>query len=354
VRKKSRIAVLVVVLAIVLCVSVIWTISIGPVKIPPETVYMILRKQLLSGDALVSELWSKAQFHIVWDIRVPRVLMGMLTGAGLAMCGAVMQALVLNPIADPFILGVSSGASAGAALALLTPVAWFGGTGQVTIMAFLGAIAASVLVYTMSLIGSGTRLQAVAVLLSGTAVNAIMTAVTNFLIFLAKSPESIATVYYWQMGSLASAQWQTLFLPMRAVIVGAVIFMLCGTRFNLLMMGDEDAIALGVRVHRFRTLMMLVVALVVASLVSVVGVIGFVGLMIPHLVRMLIGASDNRIVIPVCVLMGALYIIWADAGARGLFESVEVPLGIITAFIGAPFFVSLLLRQRLIGKGGGA
>jgi iron complex transport system permease protein len=158
-------------------------------------------------------------------------------------------------------------------------------------------------------------------------------------------------VYYWQMGSIAAAQWKTLPPPFFATGIAAVIFFLCAPRFNLLMLGDEDAAAMGMNVNLFRTGMMLAVAFVVGSLVSVTGVIGFVGLMVPHLVRMMLRTSDNHLVIPASILFGALYLIWADTGARGLFGSAELPLGIITAFIGAPFFVSLLIRQRLTGQG---
>jgi iron complex transport system permease protein len=348
---KCRIAVIFVLLAIALVISLILTVSIGSVRISANVAYRIVKANLFGGNIIESTEWTKSQFHIVWNIRAPRVLMGIFTGAGLAVCGAAMQALTLNPIADPFILGVSSGGSAGAALALLTTVSFFGGYADVTIMSFFGASIASLMVYGMSRLGNSTHIQPGALLLSGTAVNAVMSAVTNILIFLAKSPESIATVYYWQMGSIASAQWKTLTLPVLAVTGSVLWFSLNGSRFNLLMMGDEDATALGLNVNRFRTLMMLTVAFVVASLVSVTGVIGFVGLMVPHLVRMALRATDNRVVIPACALFGALYMIWADAGARGLFGAMEIPLGIITAFVGAPFFIFLLLRQRMTGKG---
>lgn len=353
-RKHSVTVLWFALLCAALVVSVILTVSIGAVKIAPETVYRMLYTQLTAGNALDSDLWTRAQYHIVWDIRLPRVFMGLAAGAGLAMCGAAMQALVLNPIADPFILGVSSGASAGAALALLSSFnfkSMGGGTSLVSLMAFLGALLASGLVYSMSRAGGGFRILPVALLLSGTAINAVMGAVTNLLIFLAKSPESIATVYYWQMGSIASAQWKTLPVPLAAVCLGGLGFFLCGTQFNLMMLGDEDASALGIQVNRFRTAMMFIVALVVASLVSVTGVIGFIGLMVPHLVRMLFRTSDNRIIIPGSALCGALYLIWADTGARRLFGSTEVPLGIITAFVGAPFFVFLLIRRRMTGHG---
>jgi iron complex transport system permease protein len=348
---KRRIAVVFGLLTVALIISLILTVSIGSVRIGAGVVYKILKANLFGANMMEGAGWTRSQFHIVWNIRMPRVLMGLFTGAGLAVCGAVMQALTLNPIADPFILGVSSGGSAGAALALLTPVSFFNGYGEVTFMSFAGASLASFMVYGMSRLGNSSRIQPVALLLSGSAVNAVMSAVTNILIFLAKSPESIAAVYYWQMGSIASAQWRTLPLPALAVAGSSLWFFLNGSRFNLLMMGDEDAIALGLDVNCFRTLMLLVVAFVVGSLVSVTGVIGFVGLMVPHLMRMALGTTDNRVIIPACTLFGALYMIWADAGARGLFGAVEIPLGIITAFVGAPFFIVLLLRQRMTGKG---
>ncbi|MDR1302930.1 MAG: iron ABC transporter permease [Treponema sp.] len=349
---KRRIVAVFMLLPAVLIGSVVLTVSIGAVSIDAGVVYKILKVQLFGTAPAGGSEWTTPQFHIVWHVRVPRVLLGMFTGAGLAICGAAMQALTLNPIADPFILGVSSGGSAGAALALLTPIMLFSGSGQVTVMAFIGASLASLLVYAMSRLGDSTRIQPVALLLSGTAVNALMSAVTNILIFLAKSPESIATVYYWQMGSIASAQWKTLPLPAFAVTGSILFFTLNGSRFNVLMMGDEDAVALGLNVQEFRTHMMLISAFVVGSLVSVTGIIGFVGLMVPHLVRMALGITDNRVVIPACALSGALYLIWADAGARGFFGAAEIPLGIVTAFVGAPFFVFLLLRQRMTGRGG--
>lgn len=351
IRLKPRVIFLFAALLLLLLVSVVLTISIGSVDLDAATVYGILQKQLTQGNAADSPLWTKGQYHIVWDIRVPRVLMGLLTGAGLAVCGAAMQAIVINPIADPYVLGVSSGASAGAAFALLTPIALFQGGQQVTVFAFIGAILASGLVYTMSRLGRGASIQPASLLLSGTAINAVMTAVTNLLIFLAKSPESIATVYYWQMGSIASAQWKTLPVPTVGVALGITVFCLSATRMNLMMMGDEDATAMGVNVNRFRRVTALFVAFVVASLVSVTGVIGFVGLMIPHLVRMLMGTSDNRVVLPGCALFGALFLVWADAGARSFFGAAELPLGIITAFTGAPFFIFLLVKQRMAGRG---
>ena len=345
-RRSLRGLLLFLFLLLVLGGSVVGTIRVGSAQIPVPEVFGILKDQLfLGGRELASGRWEMPHFQIVWNIRLPRVLFGIFCGAGLAACGVAMQSLVLNPIADPYILGISSGASAGAAWALLMPLPAFGGQYQTTLAAFAGAAAAACAVYFIAKTAGGGRLQPMTLLLSGTAVNAVMGAVTSFLIFLAKSPESIAAVYNWQMGSLAAAQWKTLLLPAVGTTAGIAVFTHCGTRFNMLMMGDEDAAAMGLRVKSFRALMFLVCAVLVASLVSVTGVIGFVGLVVPHAVRLLSGTSDCRAVIPLSALLGGIYLVWADALARSAFGAAELPLGIITAFIGAPFFLYLMARR---------
>ncbi|SFD09384.1 FecCD family ABC transporter permease [Clostridium uliginosum] len=349
--KNRRGLVLIPLLIFVLLTSVIATISIGSADVPINKVYRVLWDIILNdGQGVKNGLCSTAHYHIIWDIRLPRVIIGILCGAGLATCGAVMQALVLNPIADPYVLGVSSGASAGAAWALLMPLPYFVGQHQVTVTAMLGAMIASFFVYTMAKIGSGGKLKPVTLILSGTAINAVMSAITSLLIFMAKSHESISAVYNWQMGSIASAQWSTLPLPAIGVIFSIIVFIRYGVKFNLMMMGDDDAIALGMNVKFFRTIMMALVAVVVATLVSVTGIIGFVGLMIPHIVRLIAKTSDNSSIILLSAIVGAIFLIWADAGARGFFGAAELPLGIITAFIGAPFFLYLMAKKSYGGK----
>ncbi len=334
-----------------LAVSIVLTIGIGSADIPASEVFGILTDKLFcNGQGISDGVWSKSHFQIVWNIRLPRVLFGMFCGIGLSICGAAMQALVLNPIADPYILGISSGASAGAALALLTPLPLFAGQYQAAALAFLGAIVAAGTVYLMAKLAGRGTLQPVSLLLAGTAVNAVMSAVTSFLIFLAKSPESLAAVYNWQMGSLASAQWGNLLLPAIGSLTGLVLFTLMGGRFNLLLMGDEDATALGLRVRGFRTGMFLLCSAVVASLVSVTGIIGFVGLVVPHLIRLIAKTSNNRRIIPLSGLLGGIYLVWADALARNAFGAVELPLGIVTAFAGAPCFLFLMVRRGNIRR----
>lgn len=331
-------------------ISVLITVSIGSTQMSLGEVYSILFDHLFqNGAGLDAGEFPVTHFKIVWQIRLPRTIFALLVGAGLSICGAAMQALVLNPIADPYVLGVSSGASAGASLALLAPIAFLEGQNQTTSFAFAGALLAAFVVYFFAKKAGGGKLQPVTLLLSGTAVNAVMSAITSFLIFRAKSPESIAAVYNWQMGSISAAQWKTLLLPAVFVAAGLTVFTGMGSRFNMMMMGDEDAAAMGLRVRLFRTSMFVVCSVVVASLVSITGIIGFVGLVVPHVVRLISRTSDNRIIMPMSALLGAVFIMWADAFARSFFGAVELPIGIVTAFIGAPFFMFLMLKN---GYGG--
>lgn len=349
--KRGRQRLLFPVLTMVLLGSVLWTIHIGSTEIPIKEVFEICMDQFFyGGEGLKAGKWSVPHFQIVWNIRLPRVLFGLLCGAGLSVCGAAMQALVLNPVGDPYILGISSGASAGAACALLLPISLLSGPFQTTAAAFLGALLSAGTVYFMAKTAGGGMIRPVPLILSGTAVNAVMSAVTSFVIFLAKSPESIAAVYNWQMGSIAAAQWKNLALPAAGVLSGTVIFTVCSRYFDMMMMGDEDAAALGLSVKHFRSLMFGFCSIVVASLVSVTGIIGFVGLVVPHMARILSGTSTNRVIIPLSALGGGIYLIWADALARSLFGAAELPLGIVTAFAGAPFFLYLMIRN---GYGGG-
>ncbi len=330
--------------------SVIATISIGSANIPMDKVYTVMFDTIFHHKSGLGELYTTSEFQIIWNIRLPRVLMGLIVGVGLSICGMAMQALLLNPIADPYILGVSSGASAGASLALLFPISLLAGGYQVAAFAMLGALTSSFLVYSMARIGSGGRIQPVSMLLSGMAVNAMMSAMTSFFIFIAKSNEGIAAVYNWQMGSIASAQWKTLLLPAIAVISAGVVFIAKSQSFNLLMAGEDDANALGLNVSRFRLSMTLFISFVIATLVSITGIVGFVGLIIPHVTRMICKSNNSKTIFIYCILLGGIFLMWADAAARGLFGAAEIPLGIITAFIGGPFFLYLMLKKNRKGE----
>lgn len=339
-------------LTALLIFSIIFTVSIGATELPFHEVYEVLRDKIFhGGEKIQAGVFEISHYKIIWQIRLPRTLFALCVGAGLAVSGAAMQALVLNPIADPYVLGVSSGASAGAAIALLAPIAFLEGQRQTTAFAFIGALGAAFIVYFLAKRAGGGKLQPVTLLLAGTAVNAVMGAITSYLVFKARSPEGIAAVYNWQMGAIAAAQWKTLSIPAVLVTAGTVAFSLMGSRFNMMMMGDEDAAAMGLRVRLFRSVMFIVVSVVVASLVSITGIIGFVGLVVPHVVRLFARTSDNRIIMPMSALFGSSYIMWADAYARSVHGAAELPLGIVTAFIGAPFFMFLMIRNGYGGSG---
>ena len=350
-KKKAWYTFLFLLLTALALFSMVYTVSIGSTELSFREVYSVLSDHLLHGDAkLTAGAYPKTVFKIIWQIRLPRTIFALFVGAGLSVCGAAMQSLVLNPIADPYVLGVSSGASAGAALALLAPIAFLQGQHQTTAFAFIGALFSAFVVYFLAKRAGGGRLQPVTLLLAGTAVNAVMSAITSYLVFRARSPEGIAAVYNWQMGAISAAQWKILALPAVFVTLGVVVFTLMGSRFNMMMMGDEDAAAMGLRVRLFRSVMFGFCSLVVAALVSITGIIGFVGLVVPHVVRLFSGTSDNRIIMPMSALFGASYIMWADAFARSVHGAVELPLGIITAFIGAPFFMFLMIRNGYGGR----
>ena len=348
--KDIRLTIIFFTLTVLLIFSIIYTISIGSTPISSKTVFGILvDKIFLDGKGLKEGIWAMPDFQIVWNIRLPRVLFGLICGMGLSVCGVVMQSLVMNSIADPYILGISSGASAGASFALLIPLPFFQGQYQTSIIAMVGAFIASFMVYYMAKITGGGRIHPVSLLLSGTSINALMSAITNFLIFIAKSPESISAVYNWQMGTVASASWNNIRLPFFTVFLGLMTFIVFSPKLNMLMLGDEYAYAMGVNVKRFRFIMFFVCSLIVASLVSVTGIIGFVGLVIPHIVRLLVKSSNNRVVIPLSAILGSIYLIWSDALARSLFYIAELPIGIITAFIGAPCLLYLMIKRKFGG-----
>jgi iron complex transport system permease protein len=291
--------------------------------------------------------WTPPEQAIVWQVRLPRVVLGMLVGAGLAVCGVALQAMVRNVLADPYLLGINSGASSGAAAAIL-----FGagaGFGQYALSgsAFLGALAASLLVFLIA--RSGGRVTSIRLLLAGVAVGYALYAATSFLIFASGSAEGSRSVMFWLLGSLGLARWDAL-LAVAALVIGGTTGYLTvtGRRLDVLAVGDETAHTLGVSPDRFRLRLLVIVSLCVGVLVSASGSIGFVGLVVPHLARRIVGAPHARVV-PVSALLGAIMLVWADVVARVLLAPQEIPIGIITALLGAPFLLVLIRRLHATG-----
>lgn len=336
-RRALRGAICVTSLAAALIVSVPIAIGVGPVPIPAGTVARILAHHLAG---LGTADWTFAEDNIVWQLRAPRALLGACVGAALAVAGAVVQALVRNPLADPYLFGVASGASAGAAATIL--FGFGAGVLGLTGSAFAGAIGAIALVFAIA--RTGGALIGARLVFAGISVAFALTAVTNFLIFASDSRDGARAVLFWTLGSLAKAHWGT--LPLAAVAaVGVTVAMSAqARRLDALAIGDEAAHSLGTDPTRFRAQAALLVAFAVAAAVAVAGAIGFVGLVVPHLVRLLVGAS-HRLVIPTAALAGALLLVWADALARTVLAPGEIPLGILTALVGAPLLIVLVRRQ---------
>ncbi|WP_407319886.1 iron ABC transporter permease [Isoptericola halotolerans] len=329
-RHGALLTVLVVALAGVSVVAV----GIGPVTIPPSVVTDVVLGHLGLRDPGGT---TATHDSIVWLIRVPRVILGAAVGAALATAGVVIQALVRNPLADPYLLGISSGASVGAAASILFGVG--GGVLALTGSAFVGALLAIVLVLSVARIGG--RLITSRLVFAGIAVGFALTALTNFLVFASESREGARAVMFWTLGSLAQSRWSAVPLAVLAVLAGVVIFVGWARRLDALTIGDDTALALGTHPARFRSAAVVVVSLVVAVAVSVSGLIGFVGLVVPHIARRLVG-GNHRIVLPVSALLGALLLVCADALARTAFAPRELPLGILTALIGTPLLIALV------------
>lgn len=276
---------------------------------------------------------------------MPRALLAVGVGAGLAVCGMALQAMVRNVLADPYLLGVNSGASSGAAAAILFGAGAGAGAHALPVSAFLGALAASMLVLVVA--RSGGRVTSLRLLLAGVAVGYALYAVTSFLIFASDSAEGSRSVLFWLLGSLSLAAWGAPLIIVFVVVALAVLVLTgLGRRLDALAIGDETAQTLGINPDAFRVRLLLLVALCIGVVVSASGSIGFVGLVIPHLARRVVG-SAHRHAIPVAALMGAVFLLWADMVARTILAPQEIPLGILTSLVGAPFLLILIRRMHV-------
>jgi len=330
-------------LVLLLIVSMTLAVMIGSVSITPLYVWKVIFSKIPIFSNLIEGDWSRSQEIIIWQIRVPRVMLAAIVGAGLAVAGAAVQALVRNSIADPYILGISSGATVGATAVIILGAFSFLGIYALSIAAFLGSFIAMVLVFLLSRVGG--RISIFRLLLAGMAVSFILSAISNFMLMMSKEEGGIKAVMYWMLGSLAGAKWGNIFIPAIIFVIVFVLLWLHYRQLNLLLLGEEAAVTLGVHLQQFRIQLIVLVSLLTGVLVAVSGSIGFVGLIIPHIVRLLVG-SNYKYVIPISALLGAVFLVWADAIARVLIAPEEMPIGIITAFCGGPFFIWLLRRNN--------
>lgn len=328
----ARFRALVVVLAIALVVAVVVGVSIGSVTVPVATVWRAVLGHLGFAERVVP-----VQNEIVWQLRFPRVLLAAVAGAGLAVSGVVIQAVVRNPLGDPYLLGIVPGASVGAILVIVIGSSVVGGL-SLSVAAFLGAVAGFVL--TLSLSRQGNQWPATRLILSGVAVGYLFTSAIFFLETLA-NPNELQEALFWTLGSVASAHWSSLAIPTIVFAAATVWLLTQASKLNAMAMGTDVASSLGIDVGRFQLVLVFCVALMTGTIVAVVGGIGFIGLVIPHIARLLVGADHRRVLI-VSVLAGAVFLIIADLLARVALRPVELPIGVLTAAAGAPFLLWLL------------
>ncbi|HHL2030701.1 TPA: FecCD family ABC transporter permease [Clostridium perfringens] len=337
--KKVFIAVLLILLFIS---SIILGISFGAVDIPPYDVYRVfLYKVFGIKIGNLDEILNSTLFDIIWGVRMPRVLLGAFAGMALAMVGVIMQATIQNPLGDPYILGLSSGASLGATFSILIGFSGVLSSFGAPLGAFLGALIASIFVYFLAKIGR--RITPFKMILAGMVISSICSSLTSLIIFLSKDNEGIRTVNFWMMGSLAGAEWSNIVLPIAISVIPLIYFFTQYRNLNLMVLGDETSITLGLNIEKHRKIYMILSSLITGVIVSVCGTIGFVGIMIPHIVRLIFG-TDHKTLLPFSALVGAIFLIWADVIARCAITNMELPIGIITSVIGAPFLLWLMVK----------
>jgi iron complex transport system permease protein len=330
-KKLSLWLLIITVLILALLVTVILALMIGPVSISFGEILTIL----FGGDASISHK------TIILNIRLPRILLGGLVGASLAIAGAAMQGLFRNPMASPYVLGISSGAAFGASLSIVLGFSIVTGQFATPVMAFAFAFMTLFLVYSIA--KADGRVPVDTLLLAGIAIAAFFTALVSFTKYLAG--EKLSAIVFWMMGGLWDSRWTFFAFALPMVVAGTAMILIFSRDLNVMMIGEDHAVNLGVNVPLVRNTILVASSLVTAAAVSVSGVIGFVGLIVPHIMRLFVG-PDNRILLPASCLVGAIFMIWTDRIAGTIVSPEELPVGIITALLGAPFFLYLLKRRK--------
>jgi len=329
-------------LLVALAVAMFLGIGFGGVKLMPDQILLIMMHKLPIVKDFIMPNWSATHETIIIVLRLPRVILAGLVGAGLALAGATFQGLLRNPMADPYVIGVSSGAALGAVCAmLLQSVLHFMIPLTVPVMAFLFAMLTIWLVYQLA--RTGSQVPVMTLLLAGIAVSSLLSALVSLLMFFSGS--QLHQVVFWLMGGFSGRGWNDVYMFLPYGILGAVMILIYARELNAMLLGEESAQHLGVEVEKVKRRLLIAAALLTGAAVSVGGLIGFIGLVIPHIVRMLVG-PDHRLLLPTVAILGAMVLILADLLARMLLAPNELPVGIVTALLGAPFFIYLLRKQK--------
>lgn len=340
-NRKIKNRIILIFLFAALAFSILFAITFGSVDLKIEDVYKIIFGKIFDEKVLIAYK-NTPMLDVVWLIRVPRILLAALVGIGLSSCGAVMQSVVKNPMADPYILGVSSGAYFGAVVAIMLGIFKNFSENYIGISAFLGAFFVSVLVLLVSNIGG--RSNTLKLILSGVAISSAISAISNFIVFIVNDSSKLKTVTYWTMGSLAGVKWGSLKILSLVILFGFLYFMAHYRILDIMLLGEDQALTLGVDLNKYRTRLLLIISLVIGFVVYSSGMIGFVGLIVPHIARIFVGTS-HKYLLPAASMIGAIVLIWSDVLCRILIPNTEIPIGILISILGSPVFVYFLIKS---------
>lgn len=343
IKKNSYYSIIFIFMICALFISIIISSTLGVANITFSQSIQILISKIPCINNLVN-IDDISQTHklIIFNIRLPRIILSALIGAGLSVVGCVFQAIFKNPMADPYVLGISSGSALGASIAIVLGISsmLFGVAGT-TLFAFIGAIFTTILVYFIA--KTGTKLPTNTLLLAGVSVSFLFSSINSLIMIFNR--DRVEQIVFWTMGSMSSATWKQVSSLLLFTIVGFVLIMIYSRDLNLMLMGDETASSLGIEVDFTKKLLLIVSSIIIAACVSVSGVIGFVGLIIPHITRIIVG-PNHKFLLPFSTLGGATFMIICDTLSRILAPPAEIPVGAITALFGAPYFIYLLIKNK--------
>lgn len=324
-----------------LFISIISSVVVGTVGISPEKVITIIYYKIFHPDQGLTTV-NVGEIDIVWLVRLPRAILSSLVGASLALAGVVMQSLVKNPLADPYIMGISSGASLGATFALMLGVGASFGSNYVGICAFIGALISAMIVL---IIGSYRQNKnASNLLLVGVALSSLGTSLSSFIVYISSNREGMQTLNFWLLGSISGANWETISVLGPIVFFSLFIFSFQARILNLMLIGDHTARTLGRNIQHYRYLYVLLIAILIGFVVFSCGVIGFVGLIVPHMTRLIVG-TNHRNLIPFSIILGGIFMVCSDIVSRIIISGTDIPIGIVVSTVGAPVFLYLSMKQ---------
>ncbi len=344
-KRFAKWSLILVSLSAILLFSMSVATAIGPMSIPFDRALKIILHQIPLLDNFITVQWEGIEESVIVQLRLPRVLAAIIVGVALSIAGVAFQCLFRNPMADPYVLGVASGAGFGAASAMVLRLGFsiLGAVYAIPLMASIGAISTVFLVYGIA--KTGTELPVLRLLLAGIAVSSFFSALISVMMALAG--EDLHAVYMWLLGGFSLSKWEYIYIAAPTVIIGFIILYAFARDFNIILLGEEQAKQLGVEVEKVKKTVLIISSIITAVAVSISGIIGFIGLIVPHIMRILVG-PDHRILLPSSALAGASILVLCDTVARNIIRPLTLPTGIITTMLGCPFFIYLLKKTGKI------